>query len=251
MNPSGSNSMQILILSDIHGNSVALEKILTHAPAYQAVWCLGDVVGYGPAPNECVARLRGLDALCLSGNHDLAALGKLPLKEFSENARTSLAWTRKALTPENSAWLASKNAKEVVSEFSITLVHASPRDPVWEYIGNAQAAAENMPYFDTPVCLFGHTHNPIAYMLREQERILRAESLRERAPYPLQPKVLLNVGSAGQPRDGDPRAAYAILDTDRQTITPYRSEYNIQATQRAIHNAGLPYRLAERLAYGN
>lgn len=242
--------MRILVLSDVHGNHVALEKILTHAPAYQAVWCLGDVVGYGPAPNECVARLRGLDALCLAGNHDLAILGKVPPQEFSDNARISLAWTQRVLTAESAAWLATKNSRETVTAYDMTLAHGSPRNPIWEYIENDEAAVENMPFFDTSFCLFGHTHRPISYRLREQERILHVEILRERTPHPLQPKLLLNVGSAGQPRDGDPRAAFAILDTDAQMITQYRIEYDIGAVQRAIRNAGLPHRLAERLAFG-
>lgn len=243
--------MRILVLSDLHGNSVALEKILTHAPAHQAVWCLGDVVGYGPAPNECVARLRGLNALCLAGNHDLGAVGKIAPEEFSKDAKTSLIWTRRVLAPENLEWLATKKSREFIPQLNMTLVHGSPRDAANEYIMDDEIAAENMPYFDTSTCLFGHTHRPIAYRLREQERILRVEFLPERQPYPLLPKLLLNVGSAGQPRDGDSRAAYGILDTEMQTMTQHRIEYDIDATQRAIRNAGLPHRNAERLARGN
>ena len=156
--------MRILLLSDIHGNYVALEQILTHAPAYQAVWCLGDVVGYGPAPNECVARMRGLDAPVSAGNHDLAALGQLSPKEFSDNARISLAWTQRVLTPESAAWLATKNSKEIVAPYDMTLVHGSPRDPIWEYIEDDEDAIANMPFFDTSFCLFGHTHRPISVL---------------------------------------------------------------------------------------
>jgi diadenosine tetraphosphatase ApaH/serine/threonine PP2A family protein phosphatase len=197
-----------------------------------------------------VARLRGLDALCLAGNHDLGALGLVPLEEFSKDARTALVWTQRVLTPESAHWLALQKSRERLGDHNITLVHASPRDPVWEYIQDDEDAVANMPHFDTAVCLFGHTHRPISYRLREQERILRVEHLPEREPYPLLPKLLLNIGSAGQPRDRDARAAFAILDTDSQTITQYRIEYDLAAAQRAIRNAGLPHRLADRLAHG-
>jgi predicted phosphodiesterase len=243
--------MRILILSDIHANNVALEKILTHAPAFDAVWCLGDVVGYGPAPNECIARLRGLDALSLMGNHDKGALGQLPMEEFSQGARDVLVWTRKVLTPENRIWLEGNAAEQVLPEFDATLVHASPRDSIWEYIEDEYDALDNFPFFDTSFCFFGHTHRPIAYRLRETERVLRVTPLMERVPFVLQRKLLLNVGSAGQPRDGDNRAAFGIFDTDAQVLTPYRMEYDIPAVQRAMTNAGLPRRMIERLAHGS
>jgi predicted phosphodiesterase len=242
--------MRILVLSDIHANSVALETVLTTAPAYDAVWCLGDVVGYGPAPNECIARLRGLNALTLMGNHDRASLGDLPLEQFRDVARTALEWTQRVLTPENRAWLATRTGKQVLPEFGITLVHASPREPIWEYIEDRNAALANFPFFDTLFCFFGHTHRPLAYCLRVQERILRVQALPERQPYLLQPKLLLNPGSVGQPRDGDSRAAFALYDTDTQTLISYRYPYDIAATQRAMAAAGLPYALIARLAQG-
>jgi diadenosine tetraphosphatase ApaH/serine/threonine PP2A family protein phosphatase len=138
----------------------------------------------------------------------------------------------------------------VLAEHAVTLVHASPRQPVWEYIEDADAALENFEYFETPFCFFGHTHQPIAYRLRAAERILRAEFLPERHAYQLQPKLLLNPGSVGQPRDGDPRAAYAVYDTGTQILTAYRVDYDIAATQRAMRNAGLPHNLVARLEQG-
>jgi diadenosine tetraphosphatase ApaH/serine/threonine PP2A family protein phosphatase len=223
---------------------------LTYAPTHDAVWCLGDVVGYGPAPNECVARVRGLNALTLCGNHDLAALGKVPLSEFREGARLALVWTQTVLTRESREWLASCVSTQTLPQYNLTLVHASPREPVWEYIETPETAVENFPFFDSSFCFFGHTHRPISYRLRVAERILRVEYLPERKPYLLQPKLLLNPGSIGQPRDGDPRAAYAIFDTDAGHLTHYRVEYDISATQRAMTEAGLPPRLVERLAHG-
>lgn len=242
--------MRILVLSDIHSNLAALDAVLMNAPSYDAVWCLGDIVGYGPAPNECVARVRALDALTLAGNHDWAVLGKAPLEHFREIARAALEWTRGALSPENTAWLDTLEPLKVLPEYDMTLVHASPREPIWEYIEDAETALENFPSFTTSSCLFGHTHRPIAYWLRAAERVLSTQTLPEAQPYRLQPKLLLNPGSVGQPRDGDPRAAFALLDTDSKRLTYLRVEYDIAATQRAIIAANLPHRLAARLAQG-
>jgi predicted phosphodiesterase len=242
--------MRVLLISDIHSNLIALETVLAHAPAFDAVWCLGDIVGYGPAPNECVERIRGLNALVLTGNHDEAAVGRVALEEFSEDARRALAWTRKISRPENIEWLASHSPRHVPREFDLTLVHASPRDPIWEYIDNTQLALENFAFFETSVCLFGHTHRPIAYELRERDRVITPRFLPDNRPYPVQRKLLLNPGSVGQPRDGDPRAAYAIFDTDGQLLIHYRVEYDVAATQLAMANANLPHRLIVRLAQG-
>jgi len=242
--------MRVLLLSDIHANVVALEAVLATAPAYDAVWCLGDVVGYGPAPNECVARLRGLDALSLIGNHDAAVIGRVPTTHFRDVARRAIDWTRSVLTPSSRAWLEACEAMLTLSEYDLTLVHASPREPIWEYIDGTEAALENMPHFDTYACLFGHTHRPIAYRLRQADRILTAAVLPEQTQYPLEPKLLLNPGSVGQPRDGDPRAAFAVLDPASRLLTHYRVEYDIGATQRAMFNAHLPYELAARLERG-
>lgn len=242
--------MRVLLLSDIHANIVALEAVLSTAPGYDAVWSLGDVVGYGPAPNECVARVRGLNALALEGNHDLAVLDRVSLSEFRETARTALEWTQHVLTPESREWLAACEPRKIMPQYDLTLVHGSPREPVWEYIENDQIALENFPFFDTSFCFFGHTHHPIAYRLRTPERILRVQFLPENQPFMLQPKLLLNPGSVGQPRDGDARAAFAIYDTDAQIVTHHRTEYDIAATQRAMRNAGLPYRLIARLEHG-
>ena len=161
-----------------------------------------------------------------------------------------------ARTPASVAGPAAPDTAIVVGRdrqrrVDVTLVHGSPIDPIWGYIEDEQDAIENMQFFETSFCLFGHTHYPISYWLREKERILRVESLPERSPYLMERKLLLNVGSAGQPRDGDPRAAFGILNTDSKTITQYRIEYDIGAVQRAIRDAALPHRLAERLAYGN
>ncbi|MBI4675488.1 MAG: metallophosphoesterase family protein [Chloroflexi bacterium] len=242
--------MRILLLSDIHANLVALETVLRVAPAHDAIWCLGDVVGYGPHPNECVARLRSLDALTLTGNHDQAAIGSVSLSHFRENARLALEWTQQVLTPASCAWLAERTPQQTLAAFDLTLVHGSPRDPIWEYIENAPRALENFAFFDTAFCFFGHTHHPIAYQLRVQDRVLAPRLLADRKPYALAPKLLLNPGSVGQPRDGDSRAAFGIYDTDTRVFEPRRVEYDISATQRAMTNLNLPAALIARLAQG-
>lgn len=238
------------MISDIHANLVALETVLQNAPAYDRVWCLGDVVGYGPAPNECVARVQDLGALALAGNHDRAVTGGLALEAFTVNARAGLKWTRSVLTAESREWLAARQPLQILPEYDVTLVHASLRDPLMEYIEDASVAAKNFPLLETSFCFFGHTHRPIAYRLRERERLIRREFLLQIGAYLLEPKALVNPGSVGQPRDGDPRAAFGIYDTDTHTLTHYRIEYDIARTQRAMAEVGLPAHLIERLAVG-
>ena len=241
--------MRALIISDIHANLVALETVLANAPAHDEVWCLGDVVGYGPHPNECVARLRALDALTLTGNHDQASIGNVPLVEFRDTARLALEWTQKQLTPENTAWLAAREPIHELPEYDVTLVHGSPRDPIWEYIENPKIAYDNLDQFETSFCFFGHTHQPAGYRWDTEARTMTVfQSLVE--PLTLQPLFLLNPGSVGQPRDGDPRAAFAIYDTDTQLLSPYRIPYDFAQSQRAMTEAKLPERLIARLAHG-
>lgn len=242
--------MRILVLSDIHANLVALESVLDVAPPHDAVWCLGDVVGYGPAPNECIARLRELNALTLSGNHDQAALGHVPTEHFRDTARLALEWTQRVLSPESCAWLAERPLRETLPEYEITLVHGSPREPIWEYIENTEIALENFFHFDTAFCFFGHTHQPVAYQLNVAARKFSAHGLTEMKPFTLAPKILLNPGSVGQPRDGDRRAAFGIYDTDSLVFVYHRVEYDIAKTQRAMTEAHLPHRLITRLAHG-
>ena len=244
--------MKILLLSDIHSNLVALETVLAAAPAHDAVWCLGDIVGYGPAPNECIERLRGLSVRSLAGNHDWAVLDKLDIADFNHNAQQAVLWTQDVLKPENRDWLAELPERQDLPDDNLTLVHGSPRYPIWEYIMTAGIAAENMSYFDTPVCLYGHTHVPMLYSTEEQGGRVRQEYLYPGdplAPAPLG-KSLINPGSVGQPRDRDPRASFALLDLDARTFTLYRVEYDIAATQAAMARAGLPRPLIERLSYG-
>ncbi|HEX7588552.1 MAG TPA: metallophosphoesterase family protein [Anaerolineae bacterium] len=241
--------MRILLISDIHANLVALDTVLAKAAPFDRIWCLGDVVGYGPEPNACIARLRSFDLLCIAGNHDWAALGKLDLEEFNPDARRAAIWTREQLTVENLEWLGALPDRVPTQADRFTLVHGSPRYPIWEYVLTPAVARTNFDFFDTPVCLMGHTHVPVVY--RDQEWTATANQLVENSPLEVgQDRLMINPGSVGQPRDGDPRAAYALLDLDALTLTHFRVDYDIAITQAKMEQANLPPRLITRLSYG-
>jgi diadenosine tetraphosphatase ApaH/serine/threonine PP2A family protein phosphatase len=238
-----------LIISDIHANLAALEAVLEDAPHFDEVWCLGDLVGYGPKPNQCIQRVRGLPHTSLAGNHDWAALGKLDLRSFNAIARAANEWTQRQLTPSARTYLNGLSASLQRDEF--TLAHASPREPVWEYIMNTGTAYMNFEHFSTPFCLVGHTHIPVLFELDEE---------RERCEVRLPPftesvklgarRAIINPGSVGQPRDGDPRAAYGLLNTDDMTFEFRRVAYPVQITQERMRAQGLPQRLIDRLQVG-
>lgn len=241
--------MRFLVISDIHANLAAFEAVLSNAEGeWDKIWCLGDVIGYGPDPNECVALLREQEHLSLSGNHDWAVLGRLDQDTFNEDAQVAINWTRRVLTEENQQYLEELPSLTVEEPF--TLAHASPRQPVWEYILESVTAAANFDHFETPYCLVGHTHAPVIY---EQSGRGSAEAI---APVYADPfslndvRLIVNPGSVGQPRDYDPRAAYAILDSDSLTVEHRRVAYPVERTQSRMSQFGLPYRLIARLEFG-
>ncbi len=242
--------MRILIISDIHANIVALEAILADAGPFDAAWCLGDLVGYGPNPNECVARVRALPGLiCLLGNHDQAVRGDIDLRVFNGDARAAINWTQAAITPTSLEYLRSLSPECVWQNF--TLVHASPRQPVWEYILDTDIAYRNFPYLTTPYCLVGHTHQPVIFHQLDAEGDVLLEEPDYQAPRPLElQSLIINPGSVGQPRDNNPDAAYALLDLEDEIWHYRRAPYNIALTQARLRTAGLPERLAARLSYG-
>lgn len=245
--------MRALVLSDIHANLAALEAVLKDAATvgYDVVWCLGDTVGYGPEPDECVARVRSLRPEAVVGNHDWAAVGRMDVDDFNPEARRAVLWTQKHLNPSSMAWLRLLPS-EPLMEGAFTLTHGSPRDPVWEYILRPSDASENLAYFDTPFCLVGHTHVPALHIWNARDGKVRLAAPLVGRAMPLQSgaRIIINPGSVGQPRDNDPRAAYAILDTEQMTWLPRRAAYPIEITQAHMRAAGLPERLINRLAFG-
>jgi diadenosine tetraphosphatase ApaH/serine/threonine PP2A family protein phosphatase len=242
-------TVQCLVISDIHANLAALEAVLDDAPDFDELWCLGDLVGYGPKPNECIERIRGFPHTSLAGNHDWAALGKLSLSSFNAIARVANEWTQGELTASSRNYLNGLSPSLQRGDF--TLAHGSPREPVWEYIMDASTAYRNFEYFSTPVCLVGHTHVPVLFTLDEEHD--RADVLLPPLPEPVElgpERVIVNPGSVGQPRDGDPRASYAFLDTDEMTWEFHRGSYPIGITQERMRAKGLPQRLIDRLQVG-
>jgi predicted phosphodiesterase len=245
-------TMRILLLSDIHANLTALDAVIRDAGAFDQVWCLGDVVGYGPEPNECIDRLRAFDLICLAGNHDLAVIGKTELWDFTKAAREIIFWTRHCLTDSNHEWLSSLPATSLAMGHDITLVHGSPRDPIWEYIVTREIAKENLAFVDTAFCLHGHSHQPSMFRKPWDGLKILEEPLRANAPVRLMSydRVFLNPGSVGQPRDEDPRASYAMVDLDAMTFTLRRAQYDFTATQKLMKQAKFPDRLIRRYRFG-
>ncbi len=241
---------RVLVISDIHANLTALEAVLADAGSVDEVWCLGDVVGYGPDPNECIQRLQELPALTyLMGNHDFAAIGDLPLETFNADARHSLLWQRKQLTEESRAFLRAASQKVEVRG-AVSLAHGSPRDPIWEYILNTIVARINLEFFETAWCFVGHSHYQAVFQYNPENDDLTIEVPPPAERYGMIGRAILNPGSVGQPRDHDPRAAYAIYYPETHLWEPRRVEYDVRAVQKRIIEAGLPLRHAERLAGG-
>jgi diadenosine tetraphosphatase ApaH/serine/threonine PP2A family protein phosphatase len=241
--------MHILVISDIHANITALDAVLEDADPHDAVWCLGDLVGYGPDPNECVERVRSIpDMLCLIGNHDQAALGMIPLSRFNREAGAVAAWTKQVLSEENQSFL--RSLPEILTVDNFTLVHGSPHQPVWEYILDPDTAARSLDAIMTDYCLVGHSHLPLIFHRPPDKSIIKSMVVQWDEAIKLVPQLILNPGSVGQPRDRDPRASYAILDTDAGTWEMRRVGYDINEVQLRILDAGLPERQAIRLMAG-
>ena len=243
--------MRILVVSDIHANFVAFEAVLKDAGGFDTIWCLGDVVGYGPQPNECVEQLRELNPVCLAGNHDLAVTGNIPLWDFTKDAQEIIFWTRHWLKKENIDWLTHLPAAPLIMEHDITIVHASPRNPVWEYITDTSIVKENLELIQTPICLNGHTHFAAIFRKKWDEYRILEEYPRLNTTIKLTPdRMFINPGSVGQPRDEDPRAAYAVIDTDEMTYTQRRVLYDVSVVQSLMKKEKFSSRQIRRLRFG-
>jgi predicted phosphodiesterase len=242
--------MKVAVISDIHGNRQAFEATLEAVAASDAaeLWCLGDLVGYGADPDACVELAREHAAVCLAGNHDLAVTGEIPLGEFSRGASLAAQWTMDVIAPENLAFL--QTLKPEGNEDSVGLYHASPRDPVWEYVLSALLAELCLDEQRHRVCLVGHSHVALSFMRRQGE-LTTGEPRRDGTQLDLSAgEWLVNPGSVGQPRDGDPRASWLLLDLDGRSASFERTDYDIAGAAAAIRAARLPDSLAERLEYG-
>lgn len=239
--------MLVAVLSDIHSNAHALEAVLDALPAHDQLWVTGDMVGYGPDPNGVIERLRAENAIAVQGNHDAAALGRIPTGTFNDMARAAVEWTSSALSAAARAWLAQQPETRVEGDF--TLVHGSPRDPLWEYLFSIPAARRSLGAFDSPHCIVGHTHHQLTFRDDQGrvEALLAADGDRLQLD---ERRCILNAGSVGQPRDGDPRACAMLLDTDAGEVEWRRIEYPIERTQEELRALPLPGALAERLALG-
>jgi predicted phosphodiesterase len=241
---------KVLVISDVHANITALEAVLADAGKVDEVWCLGDIAGYGPDPNECIDRIRALPNLtCMMGNHDYAAIGNMPLEVFNIDAKKALLWQRDRLTNTSREFLRTLLQKPKVCG-DVTLVHGSPRDPIWEYIMNTLVARINLDFFETSWCLVGHSHFQVVFQYHSEKDEMSIQVPGSGEKYALEGRGILNPGSVGQPRDRDPRAAYAFFHPEIKLWEPRRVKYDIPSVQKRILDAGLPARHAERLAGG-
>jgi diadenosine tetraphosphatase ApaH/serine/threonine PP2A family protein phosphatase len=239
--------VRVAVVSDIHGNLQALEAVLgsIDQDAPDELWCLGDLVGYGPRPNRCCAVVAERADVCLIGNHDLAALDRLDLEIFSPDAAIAGAWTAEVLEPEARALLEALEPKG--ERNGVGLFHASPRDPVWEYVLSPGIAYAALAATSADLVLVGHSHIALEFRLSTTALATAADGTEVGLG---EDRWLLNPGSVGQPRDGDPRAAWLLLDLDAQRTTFRRVEYDIEKTQAEIRDRGLPEALAARLEHG-
>jgi predicted phosphodiesterase len=240
--------LRVAVISDVHGNLQALEAVLEHAgrEGIDELWCLGDVVGYGAKPQECLSLVGERAAICLGGNHDLVVAGVLDIDQFTSDAGVAARWTRSVLSPDELETLAHLSPRG--ERAGISLFHGSIRDPIWEYVLTADVADASLRAQPTDLALVGHSHVQLSLSLGESG--LEGGKAEPDQQVALTGKQLLNPGSVGQPRDRDPRAAWLLLDSEAGWARFERSEYPIEQAQSDIRAAGLPTRLADRLSRG-
>ena len=243
--------MRYAIIADIHANLAAFTAVLDDIERRgggEEVGCLGDVVGYGPDPHQCIELLCQYKHVCVAGNHDWAAIGKIDTSDFNPDAAAACHWTANQLTPEDKQYLDSLPL--VVQRDDFTLVHGSPRDPIWEYLLSTSSAKQNFTYFQSQFCLVGHSHVSLVFECSETGACLVSEFPDGAELTLARNRLIINPGGVGQPRDGNPKASYAIYDSEARSVTLYRVPYDIGATQARMVEHRLPMRLVIRLSYG-
>lgn len=248
--------MRLLLLTDVHGNRFGLEAVLQAAKGqYDKPLCLGDVVGYGAHPNECCEILRDVKSWCLKGNHDAAAIEQLSIKDFNPIAAEAMKWTRRQLNVINTSWLESLRSQFDHPEENFQAVHGSVRDSLEEYITGRYTAQPTLSLMSRSVCFFGHTHVAVGYSNLDQPG-RKYQLIENEFPFggelscQADWKYLINPGSCGQPRDGNPQARYAIFDTTLRRLEVFAIDYPVQEARKAILDAGLPVELGDRLLVG-
>ncbi len=243
--------MRYAIIADIHANLAAFTAVLDDIErrgGVEVVWCLGDVVGYGPDPHQAIELLCQYKHVCVAGNHDWAAIGKIDTSDFNPDAAAACHWTANQLTPEDIQYLDSLPL--VIQKDDFTLVHGSPRDPIWEYLLSTSSAKQNFAYFQSQFCLVGHSHMPLVFECSETGACFVSEFPDGAELTLARNRLIINPGGVGQPRDGNPKASYAIYDSQARSITHYRVPYDIGATQARMVEHRLPMQLVIRLSYG-
>jgi predicted phosphodiesterase len=243
--------MRIVVVADVHANIEAFEAVLAHARdngGIDAVWSLGDLVGYGPDPMPCIELLQSFENEAIAGNHDYAAIGAFGIEDFNRHAAAAVRWTARQLSLEARVWLGGL-PPELVLEPAFTLVHGSLVDPITDYLIYSDGAAEHLMRQTTPYGLVGHTHLPQVF--RQTARDIEAWRPSDGESLELgEAHLVANPGSVGQPRDGDARAAYAVIDTESERLTFHRVAYDIEKTQSKMRAVGLPDALWQRLSAG-
>jgi len=243
--------MRCAILSDIHANLVAFQTVLEDMETrggFDEIWCLGDIVGYGPEPHACIKLLQQYKNVSVAGNHDYAAIGRIDISSLNTDAAIACRWTARQLTSEDVDYLQSLAVK--LTQGNFTLVHGSPRQPLRQYLISAVDANDNFSYFDTKFCLVGHSHVPLVFRQDKNGNCFAAGIPDTMQLEQEDHRLIVNPGGVGQPRDGDSRASYALYDSDAQVVHHYRVGYDIGATQKRMMECGLPVSLGLRLNYG-
>jgi predicted phosphodiesterase len=243
--------MRYAIFADIHANLTAFKAVLDDIEkrgGFKEIWCLGDIVGYGPEPHKCLELLKKHHFKYVVGNHDWAVSGRIDMYDFNTDAAVACEWTMEQLGKNEIEFLEEQT--EVIEQGDFTLVHGSPLAPVWEYLVSEQVAVDNFSTLNTHICLVGHSHIPVIFKQNDDNSVTKIDFEENKVFEFSGGKYFFNPGSIGQPRNMDPRASYAVVDDDAMTIERFCVDYDIEATQHSMEEAGLPDFLVYRLKYG-